>query len=74
MCGIAGLYGRPMPQTPTRVLIRRMVEAIAHRGPDDQDVLIRDDVALGHARLSIIDLAHGHQPMLDETGEVAIAF
>jgi len=63
-----------MPQTPTRVLIRRMVEAVAHRGPDDQDVLLRDDVALGHARLSIIDLAHGHQPMLDETGEVAIAF
>ncbi|MDI3308941.1 MAG: asparagine synthase (glutamine-hydrolyzing) [Acetobacteraceae bacterium] len=74
MCGIAGLYGRPMPQPPTRALIRRMVEAVAHRGPDDRDVLLRDDVALGHARLSIIDLAHGRQPMLDETGEVAIVF
>lgn len=74
MCGIAGLYGRPMPQASTKALIWRMVDAVVHRGPDDQDVLVRDDVALGHARLSIIDVANGHQPMVDETGEVALVF
>ena len=74
MCGIAGLFGRPVPSEPRKALVRRMVDAIVHWGPDDQGVFVRDRVALGHARLSIIDLAGGRQPMVDEAGEVAIAF
>lgn len=74
MCGIAGLYGRPLPAQASRALLRRMVGAIAHRGPDAQGLLLQDNLALGHARLSIIDLAQGHQPMQDETGDLALAF
>jgi asparagine synthase (glutamine-hydrolysing) len=51
-----------------------MVATVAHRGPDAQDVLAEAGIALGHARLSIVDVAGGAQPMQDETGKVAIAF
>jgi len=74
MCGIVGLFGWPMPPAAARVLLRRMVDAVAHRGPDAQDVLAEAGIALGHARLSIVDIAGGAQPMRDETGQVAIAF
>jgi len=50
-----------------------MIGAIAYRGPDGQGVHVDGPVALGHARLSIIDLVGGHQPLLDETGELAIS-
>ncbi len=74
MCGIAGLYGPPAPSEPRRALVWRMVDAIVHRGPDDRGVFVEDRVALGHTRLSIIDLATGHQPMVDPEAGVAIAF
>jgi len=51
-----------------------MVAAIAHRGPDGQGVHVDGPAALGHTRLSIIDLVGGRQPLLDETGELAISF
>jgi asparagine synthase (glutamine-hydrolysing) len=51
-----------------------MVAALAHRGPDGHGVHLDGAVALGHTRLSIIDLSGGHQPLLDDTGEFAISF
>jgi asparagine synthase (glutamine-hydrolysing) len=63
MCGIAGIFhcGTPKPVDPARV--RRMCDAIAHRGPDGEGVWTAPGVALGHRRLSIIDLAGSPQPM-----------
>ncbi|MFM2151331.1 MAG: Asparagine synthetase 1, partial [Pseudomonadota bacterium] len=74
MCGIVGLFGWSLPPRAEAVLLRRMVAAVAHRGPDAQDVLAGGGIALGHARLSIVDIGGGAQPMRDETGQVAIAF
>lgn len=72
MCGIAGIVG-----IAGRDYIQAMTDIQAHRGPDDSGTLVLDDdlVALGHRRLSIIDLtAAGHQPMSSETGEFWITF
>ncbi|HEY7912781.1 MAG TPA: asparagine synthase (glutamine-hydrolyzing) [Blastocatellia bacterium] len=75
MCGICGVVGRPDEQ-----LIKRMLGRIAHRGPDDEGLLIKESstgesVALGHRRLSIIDLsAAGHEPMSDRSGQVWLTF
>ena len=63
MCGIVGFFGRPNPAVPARALVRRMIDAIAHRGPDAQGFFVGDEIGLGHARLSILDLASGQQPM-----------
>lgn len=64
MCGIAGLVnldGAPA----SAALLQRMTDAIAHRGPDGQGQWVEGNVAIGHRRLSIIDLSPaGHQPML----------
>ena len=73
MCGIAGiwdLHGRgPEPR-----LLNRMIQAIRHRGPDDVGIHTEDGVGLAHARLSIIDLAGGHQPMSADNGALWITF
>lgn len=72
MCGIAGIVGQADQQ-----LIHNMTVALAHRGPDDSGVhvLAEDDVALGHRRLSIIDLsAAGHQPMTNAAGHLTIVY
>jgi asparagine synthase (glutamine-hydrolysing) len=51
-----------------------MTEMIRHRGPDDYGMFINDGVALGHRRLSIVDLSGGHQPMTNETGSLILIF
>ncbi len=51
-----------------------MMDTIVPRGPDDAGVFIKDNIALGHCRLSIIDLKTGHQPMLSADGAVAIVY
>src|SRR6266853_1439945 len=65
MCGICGQYNfiRNEPVVPDT--IRRMTESIRHRGPDDEGYFISGSLGLGFRRLSIIDLAGGHQPMSD---------
>ncbi|MCM2678651.1 asparagine synthase (glutamine-hydrolyzing) [Echinimonas agarilytica] len=61
MCGIAGgIYWQGQPTVDD---IQQATTRLHHRGPDEQGVFIRDQVALGHARLSIIDLAGGTQPL-----------
>jgi asparagine synthase (glutamine-hydrolysing) len=63
MCGICGLYGHQSPDQLDRT-IRRMTQTIAHRGPDGEGTFVGEGVALGHRRLSIIDLTStGDQPM-----------
>jgi asparagine synthase (glutamine-hydrolysing) len=62
MCGIAGFFGRPDRSVPD-LLLRRMIAAVSHRGPDEQGFFLDEHAGLGHARLSIIDAAGGKQPM-----------
>ncbi len=71
MCGIAGKAG-PRPVTESEIL--RMCNAIAHRGPDDWGTFVEDGLGLGMRRLSIVDLAGGHQPMTNEDGSVVVVF
>ncbi len=76
MCGIAGFVSRN-EHRDTRAandVLDRMCRVIAHRGPDDQGTLVNDRIALGMRRLSIIDLAGGHQPMSGCDGAVTIVF
>lgn len=63
MCGICGIVTASAAASPDRDLLVRMRDTIAHRGPDDSGLHIEPGVGLGHRRLSIVDLAHGHQPM-----------
>ncbi|HYA18746.1 MAG TPA: asparagine synthase (glutamine-hydrolyzing), partial [Bryobacteraceae bacterium] len=72
MCGIAGFTHKRRNVDPSR--IQEATEAMAHRGPDRQAVFRTRTVALGAARLKIIDLEGGDQPMLAEDGNAAIAF
>jgi asparagine synthase (glutamine-hydrolysing) len=74
MCGIAGIFhcGTPKPVDPARV--KRMCDAIAHRGPDGEGVWTAPGVALGHRRLSIIDLAGSPQPMASFDGRAMLVY
>ena len=73
MSGIAGIFnldGRPVPP----VDLRRMTEAIAHRGPDGEGFYIDSFLGLGHRRLSVMDLTPtGHQPCVSACGDYAIS-
>src|SRR5688572_4744316 len=60
MCGIAGIIA-PGPQKP--IVMQRMLDALAHRGPDDESTEQDSAAILGHRRLSIIDLDGGRQPL-----------
>lgn len=73
MCGICGVYsttGRPVESG----LVDRMNAAISHRGPDGSGRLVDGEVALGHRRLSIIDLDGGAQPMSDASQSLHVVF
>ncbi len=77
MCGIAGILAFNEGLALDESTIGRMTDALRHRGPDDSGTCIRADerVALGHRRLSIIDLSSaGHQPMANEDGTVWITY
>ena len=71
MCGICGIFD---PDGVSREDIQLMAQEIAHRGPDDQGFYVNGRIGLGNRRLSIIDLAGGHQPIGNEDGTVQIAF
>ena len=66
MCGIAGIATRDGLRADDRMLLDRMLVAIAHRGPDDQHVIADEVAAIGARRLSIIDLEMGRQPLTNE--------
>jgi asparagine synthase (glutamine-hydrolysing) len=74
MCGIAGQFNFQRREPVARDTIVRMARSIAHRGPDDEGYFISGPVGLGFRRLSIIDLAGGHQPMSDAEETVWIIF
>ncbi|HEX2059553.1 MAG TPA: asparagine synthase (glutamine-hydrolyzing) [Thermoanaerobaculia bacterium] len=74
MCGIAGLFNtNGAPCSP--VVLRRMTDAVAHRGPDGEGFYTDSFVGLGHRRLSIIDLSPaGHQPMISADGNYVLTY
>jgi asparagine synthase (glutamine-hydrolysing) len=74
MCGIAGFVGRAADGPDAADRLRRMCDAIRHRGPDDSGYHVGPGVAIGMRRLSIIDVAGGHQPMVNEDGTVHVVF
>ncbi len=74
MCGICGIcFTDPRAKVDTS-LVEIMNDSLAHRGPDGQGVYVNGQVALGHRRLSIIDLATGDQPIYNEDRSLAIVF
>ena len=73
MCGIVGAVHLDSGAASADML-RRMVAQIRHRGPDASGVFVDGHAGLGHARLSIIDLAGGTQPMTDPDGSLAVTF
>jgi asparagine synthase (glutamine-hydrolysing) len=74
MCGIAGKLVFDSEAKADAGLLRRMMQTIAHRGPDGDGVYCDGPVALGHRRLAIIDLRTGDQPMSNEDGSVWVVF
>src|SRR5258706_182683 len=73
MCGIAGvvnLNGRPVDRTH----LEDMADLLSHRGPDGIGIFAEDNAGLAHARLSIIDLACGQQPMTNDDRSIWISF
>ncbi|MFQ5669010.1 MAG: asparagine synthase (glutamine-hydrolyzing) [Acidobacteriota bacterium] len=75
MCGIVGIVPRvDTPPEKLGSLVRCMAGALIHRGPDDEGFFVTSRVALGVRRLSIIDVANGHQPISTAGGSKVIAF
>lgn len=85
MCGIAGAVWSDPEKALEQDVLQRMTDVLRHRGPDDEGAYVSDfrlrpgreaipGVALGHRRLSIIDLAGGHQPLSNEDGTVWVVF
>lgn len=75
MCGISGIAfsGRSSREADEATLVR-MRDILHHRGPDDAGLFIEGPVGIAHRRLSIVDLALGHQPMPNEDGSLQIVF
>ena len=74
MCGICGIYNAQSGEPVSGQLLERMTGSISHRGPDDSGAYLDGPLGLGFARLSIIDLSGGHQPMTNETGDIWLVF
>jgi len=79
MCGIAGFLNSSPKRTQKelRAVVSAMADTLKHRGPDDSGIWVDEKagIALGHRRLSIIDLSPaGHQPMISASGRFLIVF
>src|ERR1700677_1087752 len=74
MCGIAGIVSAAVDDRIEAATIHRMCEAIVHRRPDDEGVFVKDGTGLGMRRLSIIDVAGGHQPVFNEDKSIWIVY
>jgi len=75
MCGINGIaFSSRSGRMVSREVLETMRDVIRHRGPDDEGIFISRNVGLGHRRLSIVDVAAGHQPMTNEDGSLRITY
>src|SRR5579864_9460107 len=73
MCGIAGAVNSE-PGGVDAATIRRMCQSIVHRGPDDEGIFVKEGAGLGVRRLSVIDLAGGHQPVFNEDKTICVVY
>src|SRR6266550_9196886 len=74
MCGIAGMFNLKSRAPAGEGEMRQMLAMIRHRGPDQFGIYLDGPVGLGNARLSIIDLSTGQQPISNEDGTLWIVF
>ena len=74
MCGIAGILNLAAPEPVSESLLRRMLAMMRHRGPDEFGIYVGDGVGMGNARLSIIDLSGGQQPIANEDETLWIVY
>lgn len=74
MCGLTGVFDRRGRRTVDAGVLDRMTDSLAHRGPDGRGTLNEPGIALGHRRLSIIDVARAEQPMASADGRYVIVF
>ena len=74
MCGIVGVFnlnGKPF----SYYYLKKMADSIKHRGPDEEGYFVRENIALGHKRLSIIDTSpRSNQPMISKNGRWVLVF
>lgn len=73
MCGICGIFSAKRSQIDRNSLLSMRAE-LSHRGPDDEGEYFQNGIGLGFRRLSILDLDHGHQPMVSPDGSAAVVF
>ena len=74
MCGIAGMVSASPDNRIDPAAIRRMCQTLVHRGPDDEGIFVKGGAGFGMRRLSVIDVAGGHQPVFNEDGSVCVIF
>ena len=74
MCGIVGFTTPGQDPAAAKQIVQGMADLIRHRGPDGEGCYADGTAALGHRRLSVIDLAGGGQPMLNEDGTLVVVF
>ena len=74
MCGICGQFNFKSQKPADVEIVRRMTDTLTHRGPDDEGYYTSGSLGMGFRRLSIIDIAGGHQPMSDEEGRIWVVF
>jgi asparagine synthase (glutamine-hydrolysing) len=75
MCGINGIaFSSRSGQMVSPPVLKRMRDVITHRGPDDEGIFVDGRIGLGHRRLSIVDVASGHQPMTNADGSLHITY
>ena len=74
MCGIAGIFDLKGDRTIDQSALKRMTDALAHRGPDGEGFFIAPGIGFGHRRLAIIDIDGGAQPFIASDGESALVY
>lgn len=74
MCGVAFIFDHGLGQLQTKALISSAMKKLLHRGPDDSGSVISDGFAIGHTRLSVVDLSGSQQPMRSSCGRYCLSF
>jgi asparagine synthase (glutamine-hydrolysing) len=74
MCGISGFLHFDKQRKADNDVLKKMNAAIAHRGPDGEGFYLKNNIAMGHRRLAIIDLNTGHQPMYSDDKSIVLVF
>src|SRR3954462_13690852 len=74
MCGIAGIVDLEGMRSPPPEMVRRMADALWHRGPDEDGYLEQPGLGFANRRLSIVGLADGRQPLFNEDRSVAVVY